>query len=88
MENVCYAVGYMIGRDDVNRESLKFFEKEENAFEYYFQELHKYGFDIARVLAIFRVENNRIKMVSRLDFIQYDTDIGPVGPKSGTEIIK
>lgn len=87
MGNTYYAVGYIVGNDDIDFSSLKFFEKESEAEQYYIAKLTEFGFKVADVLAVFKVENNRITAVSRLRSYNYEIDKGPVGPVSGIESV-
>ena len=55
-------------------------------YKYLFK-LTEFGFKVADVLAVFKVEKNRITAVSRLRSYNYELDKGPVGPVSGIESV-
>ena len=74
-----YAVGIYKGFDDVDFDTLKYFEDKEKALNYY-QTL----FFSTRKLALFTIRNNYIVDIEYYRYCHESSKIGPIGPLKGT----
>ncbi|MBQ8234650.1 MAG: hypothetical protein IJZ36_03610 [Bacilli bacterium] len=87
MNEITYAVGKYYYHNDIDLESLKYFDNQSSAVNYYLNHLNTDLFNTTNmpVLAIFMIKNNMIINANYLMVQSEEVHVGPVGPISAVK---